>query len=713
MQIRWRFFLLGCILVISMSIFAREYDNRVDSIMSRYFLHRNSGYGKIGELFGELYVKQRVGVLKNNLALNIFPDMTRFDKGVDNYVTELFYDFYYTDYGILELRRKNYNTSFRHGKGEIDRAIDFMKVNPYDEKLLQGRVFSPLNPDYKKYYHYRIDSLTNDGKNIKVFFQSRFDNIRLLTNGWIWFDDSCHIQEFVFRGWDEQSRYEAIYKMSERSDGCGVVENVCVDIYYNFLGNKLNIAAEGYFDYKYVLPVNRVTAFRVNESRYDLSGSSNILWDTVVINDRRIYAINNRPIKLDDDEKHILGENQVLTVDSILSVDRDDDEERNDMWEIGDAMICSHSYDWRGGRVKFSPLINPSYLSYSSNRGFSYKFSMNMKTSLGRNREFRFKPQIGYNFKQKALYWDIDGRLFYNPSRLGQFRIDVGEGNQIYSSVMLDEIKSIALDSLKFGNLNLDYFRNFYMNISHESEISNGLEMLIGVNFRKRVLKGDADKILDVHKVQLNKKYTQFAPHMRFTWQPGMYYYMNGNKKINLGSRYPVIAWDVEQGINGVLGSNSIYFRSELDVQYNWDRRNGNVLYLRFGAGGYFYTKDVYFVDYAFLKQNNLPVERSEELGGVFQLLDSEWYNAADKYVRAHFTYEIPFFSLQKLLPHIKLFQSEYLYYNILFISHLKPYMEFGYGVATPYVDMGVFVSSQNEDLHRIGYKISFSLFSD
>jgi hypothetical protein len=39
--------------------------------------------------------------------------------------------------------------------------------------------------------------------------------------------------------------------------------------------------------------------------------------------------------------------------------------------------------------------------------------------------------------------------------------------------------------------------------------------------------------------------------------------------------------------------------------------------------------------------------------------------------------------------------------------------MELGYGVATPYVDMGLFVSSQNGKMHRIGYKISFSLFSD
>jgi hypothetical protein len=188
---------------------------------------------------------------------------------------------------------------------------------------------------------------------------------------------------------------------------------------------------------------------------------------------------------------------------------------------------------------------------------------------------------------------------------------------------------------------------------------------------------------------------------------------MKEGRKINLGSKYPAFAWDVEQGMNGVLGSNSIYTRSELDVQYKMPLRGGDLLYMRFGAGGYFYTKDVYFVDYSFLKQSNLPLERSEELGGVFQLLDSEWYNAANKYARAHFTYEAPFLSLQKLFPRVKFFQNEYIYYNVLFMSHLCPYMELGYGVATPYVDMELFISSQNVKMHRVGYKITLSLFED
>lgn len=705
------FLLLWWLVAVTQPLCAAE-TAVVDSLMVRMFRHRDAEQYKIGEAFGKLYVKQRVGVVNNNLALNAIPGMARFDKKVDDYFTELFYELYYTDYGILELRRKNYNTSFTRGDGEIDRAVDFMKVNPYDENLLQGRIFSPLNPLYRKYYTYSVDSSAVVDRGVRLLYKSRFDNIRLLESGWVWLDDSCRVVEFYMQGWDEQSKFGALYKMMVRGEECNVVKSVHVDVDYDFLWNKLSISAEGCFDYDYVLTVNRAAAFRRNEDKYDLSGIPYVSWDTVRVADKSSYAAKHRPVVLSGDEERLLQQTNPAFSDT-LPLGNADGKERHWMWDVGDEFISSHTYKWKGGGVKLSPLVNPSHVSYSTGRGLAYKFSMNVRTALSGGREIRVKPQIGYNFKQKALYWNVAGRLVYNPGRLGQVKIEFGEGNHTYSSMALDRIKAIALDSLKFKDLNLHYFRNRYIEVLHEYEPFNGLLVASGVTFYKRVLNGSAGYLLDDYGIDLKKEYAQFAPHLRLTWQPGMYYYMRDGKKINLGSQYPVVAWDVEQGVNGIFGSTSTYTRSELDVQYKLGRRNGNVLYLRFGAGGYFYTKNVYFVDYSFLKQSNLPIERNEELGGVFQLLDSEWYNAENKYLRAHLTYEAPFLSLQKLFPRVKLFKNEFVYCNTLFISHLRPYMEFGYGVATPYVDMGLFVSSQNLKMHRVGYKINFSLFDD
>ena len=36
----------------------------------------------------------------------------------------------------------------------------------------------------------------------------------------------------------------------------------------------------------------------------------------------------------------------------------------------------------------------------------------------------------------------------------------------------------------------------------------------------------------------------------------------------------------------------------------------------------------------------------SDDIGGVFQLLDGRWYNSSRKYIRGHLTYEAPFLLL-------------------------------------------------------------------
>ncbi|WP_374991750.1 DUF5686 family protein, partial [Acinetobacter pittii] len=56
---------------------------------------------------------------------------------------------------------------------------------------------------------------------------------------------------------------------------------------------------------------------------------------------------------------------------------------------------------------------------------------------------------------------------------------------------------------------------------------------------------------------------------MRLTWTPGQYYYMNGDRKINLGSKYPTISVNWERGLKGIFHSSGSYERWEVDCQYN------------------------------------------------------------------------------------------------------------------------------------------------
>ena len=684
---------------------------RADSLMRVLSGRIAANEFAVGEASGTLYVRQEVDIEKKNLGLNFIPGMARFDRDEHHYLSELCYDVRFFKYAMPAIRRRASVTTHRHGSGEIERVLLFMHPNLFAEKILEEGYLSPLHPQNIKYYRYSADTLYDDKNGcVKVSFVHRFDNIKLLESGWVLLAPDCSVRAFSANGWDEQCMFSVHYVMGNDSLQRNLATDVSLSVDYNFAGNKFKVNAEGHFLFDTVLPVADA---RQRVSKYNIAVASSEDLPDEKIDDRIGYVASMRrqPLSLADSlfyyEKGVFGALHEAKKNSSA----------NDavgwLWDVGDRMISSHSLEWNGGRVRVSPLINPSYLSYSTGRGLSYKMALNLTSATKRGEELSLRPMAGYNFKQGAFYWDVDGRYLYSPRRLGTVRIDVGSGNRTYSSEALNRIEKIAADSLNFEDLDLGYFRNFYVNVSHSHEIANGIELLGGVNYNRRTLIGSGGDRLEASGVSLKKKYIQFAPHIRLTWHPGMYYYIKGTRKVNIGSRLPRFSFDIEQGVDGVLGSSGTYTRAELDVQYNFKINESDALFLRAGGGGFFYTKNTYFVDYAFLRHNSLPVDRSDELDGVFQLLDSEWYNAANKYFRTNVTYLSPFFVLQRILPRVNFIKNERLYLNMLFISHLTPYSEFGYGVGTPYIDLGLFVCGKNHQFHKIGFRVNVSLFRD
>ena len=113
------------------------------------------------------------------------------------------------------------------------------------------------------------------------------------------------------------------------------------------------------------------------------------------------------------------------------------------------------------------------------------------------------------------------------------------------------------------------------------------------------------------------------------------------------------------------------------------------------------------------IQVSNLPEGWNDEIGGVFQALDGQWYNASNYYVRGHITYEAPFLLLRHLIKYTNHVQNERLYLNLLTMDHLGPYLEVGYGIGTFVFDMGLFLSLEKFNRIGFGYKFTFELFNN
>ncbi len=699
-----------------------SFDGAAKRVMDAYGERLLAGDFVVGEVFGNLYIKEAVDVDRQMIYLNLVPDLARFNSRKSDYLSEFFYEVHYVKDAVPDIRRVAHLTTFRHGSGEIDRVLYYMTPDLHREKLFKAQYLSPIYPSNYKYYKYELDTaFVGAVGECKVLFKERYDNISLFTKGWVVFDSACSVRSFYVEGWDEQSNFKVEFTMGGYGVERNVVKEVALDIDYNFAFNKLDIKAEAVYDYKVLS--NELKGYSEKE-RYDLTGSLNTSWNSYYRGRDYEYATLYRKKELSHADSLLYIKGGVIKSDSLVApVENREEKEKHRwkedkvlrwLWEAGDRMVSSHYLNWGDSDLKVYPLINPSYLRYSTSKGVTYRLAMNLKSRLGRERKNTFfvKPMVGYSFKRKEVYWGVHGNYTFDVRNRGMLLFGVQRDNSIYreytttKEVVTNE--GVVATTVK----GYDVFRDTRVNMSVQRELFNGFDVRLGANFYYRTLRGNSFGE-GVSPELRNEKYKNFAPNLMLVWHPGMYHYYDGDVKVNIGSRMPRFSFNVEQGVRGLFASKDVYTRAEVDMQYKRRLTGASTLYTRLGLGGYLYDKDSYFVSYTFLHDNILPLDKDDELGGVFHLLDSRWYNSANRYFRANAAYESPFLLLQKVLPRVNIFKNEMLFFNLLFISDLCPYTEVGYGVETPYLNVGVFVGHENFSFHKFGFKVTISLFEN
>ena len=659
----------------------------------------------------ELYLKQRIEVERKNLLVNLFPDMPRFDRDERISLSEYVYRVEHFYRGVPEVHRVATLTSHNLGNGEMDAVLEFMVPQLRGERLFGEGFLSPLSSANESLYLYSADGTFSQPGRIRILARPKYDNIQLFGAAWfiVGVDDMV-LYEAGMQGRNEQLGFTVSYLMANDSSGSFLVDSVSLLIDYSFAGNRMQIIADGVYSNRRALPYEEM----VQGCRDYCMGYTSRSSASVSSLPAGVFPDSCRRIPLSHDDSLLYRSKGVFA----LNGEVDETELQNNarvvnlLWRVGSGAVGSHTLAWGDSDLRISPLINPSYLSYSSSKGLSYKLAMNLRAPLSDKCGVEVKPIVGYNFKYGEPYWNVRGVLSFAPMKRAAFTVDVGRGSSLYSSEVLDYIKGNSYDSLRFDKLPIVYYRDFHVKADLRVEPYNGLELLAGANFYRRSLYNSVVPP-EYAGLEFERYYRRFAPHVRVTWHPGMYYCVVDGRKVNLGSHAPRFALDVEQGMNGVLGSRGRYTRAEFDVQYKCGVSSASALYMRAAAGGYFNADDIYFVDYVFLRNNLLPLDKEDEISGVFQLLDREWYNSADRYLSLNAAYESPFLFLQRVIPSAGFIKNEALYANMLFISHLSPYWECGYGVETPYVNMGIFAGFERASFLKFGYKVSLSLFKE
>lgn len=671
--------MLGVMFFTPGILFAR---NPVDSVLiNRVFDYRRNYAHDIKGHQQNAYLKYSFISDRRNFTLFVIPHMYSIAQDEKAYFGESYCRMTYKNAEDIVMRRQVSVGNISHYGKALPTATELMTPNLYNVCLFKRHILSPFNRSNERFYHYRVTIIGN-GMAVIAFKPKNYNTQLVSGQAYVRYETG-RITTVEIEGEYDMLDFKLFIEQSDTEPHTILPKHCQLDARFDFMGNHIRAKFEALYDLPTRLPDS------LNSVR-DMS-----LMDSI------------RPLPLEEEEKAIYAEYcpppSTLPSDTLLtppsSITPSPSTHKFNFWTdfmwdvIGDHVFNGIGMRSQTASFKLSPLLNPQYFSYSKRHGLSYKMKIGAQYNFSEHRYLTLNPKLGYNFKYRQFYFTAPLRMTYNPKRNGYAEVEIGNGNRITNSSVLETIIDERGDTTGLNDQGLDLFTDNYITVKNNVEAFDWLEIMTSFSYHHR-------KAINPEYMIAMKRPTHFR-----SFAPVL------TLKITPWHDGPTFTFDYERGIENFFKSNIGYERWEMDGVWKIPMRSLSLLNVRIGAGFYTAKKSSYFVDYANFRDNNVPGGWEDDWTGQFQLLNSSWYNASDYYVRTNLSYDTPLF-LSTWLPLVgRYIENERIYFSALLLDHTRPYYEVGYGLTNRYFSAGVFASFLNSKFQECGTKISFELF--
>jgi len=645
---------------------------------------RISGYGAsmAGALDGvhtNVYIRYSATTERRNPTLMAIPTMFYISQGQREHAGETYSKVFIRGGSIAEATTQVSVSTLRHNSSAMPMLLKYLMPDIYGTTMIDGQILSPLNGSNTRLYRYTVTYLT--GNRAEVVFRPRRYNTQLVSGSAIADRSTGRVIRIRFNGEYDMIRFSVDATMGGQGLRSMMPKTCDIDARFHFMGNSIATAYHAVYDNPIDLPDS------VSGS-HDMSLMEEMRPSPLPAHISRLYS------------ERLASRKDTAAVDS-AEIRRQQKRLDKVLWNAVGSNLVKRIKGSFGvssqGSFRISPILNPLSISYSRRKGLTYKLRVRGSYKFSGNSDIYLNFRGGYSLKQKQFYFSLPLRYTYNRRRNGYIEVEVGNGNRITNSAIVEQVKHERLDSIDWDKMSLDYFKDAYLKAAFNYDIASKWSFQPGVVFHRRT----AVDSRGFSMAQRPTEYHSFAPSLEVQFRPD-------------GWQGPILTADYERGIKGVWGADMEYERVELDA--SWRKRLSSLRSMSLRAGGGFYTSksdNAYFLDYTNFREENIPGGWNDDWMGEFQLLNSNWYNASEYYVRTNITYESPLMLLSRLPLAGRFIEMERIYVNTLYVERLHPYMECGYGFTNRYFSLGVFMASSNHAFEGVGCRFSFELFRD
>lgn len=680
---------------------------QADSIMRLVIANASRYASAVSKYDAEIYIKGRTEILKQNFLMrfahHLFPVNRKNKDMIFEMVTHS--QFNAPNNYVHRFEAANGNSIPNSAKQE--EVLAFLNLNVYSSTVYDESIIMPVAGNAFKLYRFNLESVEDTmGLRIyKIRFLPKQWSQKLVCGDLYVIDQSWTIDKIDMNGRASFAEFNVVMSYSRNFRRFILPEKADLFLRYHVLGNAIATTYHSTFKYNAVEWIEENYENNRKKS-LDLTSYYRLSSDTVPIIRDTAYWNRKRDVPLTESERlayHSTEKNKADRLDS------------TDYLKVTERLTNTVNLNYRTTRIKYSGILNPFQLGYSARNGITYKQRIRLSKTFNRDRQLRFRPEIGYVFKRKEIFFKVGSDWEYYPEKMGILSLTIANGNQSYSSDITDKINEQLKDStFDFNDLNLKYFRHYYVDLRNSIELFNGFQLTAGVSYHRRVpVKKNTDREAgeDVEEI-IKEDYNDFTPILGFSYTPRQYYRMDGHRKEYVHSYYPTIAIEFARGIPGVGKSLGNYGRVEIDIHQSVSLGLLRLLNYHLSGGLYTMKKSTYFADFQYFTRHNFPDSWNDRIGGVFNLLKREWFNAADRYVQAHFMYQSPFILFQLFKPNAsKYIFSERFYFSQLWTPVLPSYTEVGYGFGNHIFNIALFAGFDRWKYDGIGLKFAFELF--
>ena len=699
-----------------MNCYSSESELHTDSIIMRVMSSAEKYNDLVEHYSAEVYTRSYIETVKKNIVYkytHLIPQFVLHDPHSDEALIETISNFRFE-------HPNNYVHDIQHVTGTITRQKDvdlipfkLLNINIYGETTNDESFFMPIRFSTSKYYNYKLyQTFTENNKTYyNIHYTPIYENTKLLKGSFIVERGTWRVTYFRGEGVDIFSDFS--FEMTMGDVWITNYLPVSFTIYQttSYLGNVL--AARHLAEIKY----NNIQLRQTQEKERTLNISDfyKVRLDSVPVQNDTAFWNSNRPIPLQAKEFEVMN-NYITKQQKNLKNQEDKDSiiGNNIARQMAQRMVLNSKYKYKSMKIGYSGLLNPLMLGYSSRDGVTYRQKLSFNIDLSHNRTININAFAGYMFTTKEFFTDLTTTFNYEPLHLGSFTFSLGKGNPSYSSLFVEQIQdSLKNKGLTFEDISPHFYEDYYLKVFNTIEITNGLLFQGGIDYHMRKgesnsikLRSTGESLVPIENMFGTRR--SFAPFLRFSWTPRQYYRYEGRQKIYVRSRFPTFKVELSRSFQDVLGSTSEYNRIEFDISQNIPIGLMNTLHYHMGAGKFINQKTEYFADFVYFSRKNFPENWNDKLGGGFNLLERNLYNATDSYIQAHLMFETPFLIL-KNIPFISDFaDKERIYLSQLYTPYINSYTEIGYGIGNRFFNAGIFSSYHKTKFRKIGIRAAF-----